>query len=343
MKKTIVSLGVIAVLLFSLAAPFSAAAINLSSEIDSVLNYYSSRQTVIENWDEIVAFASVNAVKGSDLKEPELDENEPVTLAQFIFSRLALGIKPSDASSVGDPVALLASKQKDDGSFYENDLFSDVLCATALEGARTAAGGDGTVYSAKQAVRHILSAQNENGAFAPDMKTHAFCMTYLSAFTENNAEVTQALDKAAKYIAEEYKNAEAVGEASTEEVAYATAALVDAGKAKTLEEFASYGDLPSVLVSRKNADGTYRASSEEGEGVKSAAVAAITAYDAISDGKSVWRSFTDYGGVNESMWEKLKWVALGFGVLVLLSVIFWLYILFGRKKYRDDESGAVGQ
>ena len=109
MKKTIVSLGVIAVLLFSLAAPFSAAAINLSSEIDAVLNYYSSRQTVIENWDEIVAFASVNAVKGSDLKEPELDENEPVTLAQFIFSRLALGIKPSDASSVGDPVALLAS------------------------------------------------------------------------------------------------------------------------------------------------------------------------------------------------------------------------------------------
>ena len=77
--------------------------------------------------------------------------------------------------------------------------------------------------------------------------------------------------------------------------------------------------------------------------MKSAAVAAITAYDAISDGKSVWRSFTDYGGVNESMWEKLKWVALGFGVLVLLSVIFWLYILFGRKKYRDDESGAVGQ
>ena len=39
MKKTIVSLGVIAVLLFSLAAPFSAAAINLSSEIAAVLNY----------------------------------------------------------------------------------------------------------------------------------------------------------------------------------------------------------------------------------------------------------------------------------------------------------------
>ena len=149
MKKTIVSLGVIAVLLFSLAAPFSAAAINLSSEIDAVLNYYSSRQTVIENWDEIVAFASVNAVKGSDLKEPELDENEPVTLAQFIFSRLALGIKPSDASSVGDPVALLASKQKDDGSFYENDLFSDVLCATALEQSIRQSKPSGTSYPRK--------------------------------------------------------------------------------------------------------------------------------------------------------------------------------------------------
>ena len=120
-------------------------------------------------------------------------------------------------------------------------------------------------------------------------------------------------------------------------------ALADTEKAKTLDSFAAYGDLPSVLVSRKNTDGIYRATSAEADSDKDTTLAVLMAYDALSDGKSVWRSFEDYGSVNENMWQKLKWFALGFGVLVLLSIIFWFYIMFGRKKYRDDAQGAVGK
>ena len=118
MKKKIVSLAVAVVMFFVLALPFYAATINLSTEIDGILNYYTSQTTAIESWNEIVAFSSVNAIKGSALTEPTLDENDPITLAQFILSRLALGINPNETSSVGDPVAKLASKQKEDGSFY---------------------------------------------------------------------------------------------------------------------------------------------------------------------------------------------------------------------------------
>lgn len=343
MKKTFVSLAVLAAMILALALPFSAAAINLSTEIDGIINHYASQTTAIENWAEIVAFASVNAIQGSSLKEPTLDETKPETLARFILSRLALDIDPEEASSVGNPVEKLAAKQKDDGSFEATDLYSTVLCAVALQGAQTKAGEESVVYSARQATSYILSKQNESGMFSEDMKTHAFCMTYLSAFTENNATVIQALDRAASAIADTYKNAEKLKSASTEDLAFATAALVDSGKAKTLDEFAAYGDLPSVLVSRKNSDGIFRATDADGDSDKASTLAVLTAFDAVSDGQSVWRSFEDFGGVNENMWEKLKWFALGLGVLVLLSIIFWFYIMFGRKKYNDDEHGAVGK
>lgn len=343
MKKKIVSLAVAVVMFFVLALPFYAATINLSTEIDGILNYYTSQTTAIENWNEIIAFSSVNAIKGSALTEPTLNENAPITLAQFILSRLALGINPNETSSVGDPVAKLASKQKEDGSFYENDLYGTVLCAVALQGAQAKAGDETVVYSAKQATSYILSLQKDDGSFSEKMKTHALCATYLSAFTENNTEVTQALDKAAKFIADKYGDAKTLEEATTEDIAYATMALADTEKAKTLDSFAAYGDLPSVLVSRKNSDGIYRATSAEADSDKDTTLAVLMAYDALSDGKSVWRSFEDYGSVNENMWQKLKWFALGFGVLVLLSIIFWFYIMFGRKKYRDDAQGAVGK
>ena len=343
MKKKIVSLAVAVAMFFALASPFYAATINLSTEIDGILNYYTSQTTAIENWDEIVAFSSVNAIKGSALKEPELNEKEPITLARFILSRLALDIKPSETSSVGDPVAKLASKQKEDGSFYENDLYGTVLCALALQGAQANAGNETVVYSAKQATKYLLSLQKEDGAFSDDMKTHALCATYLSAFTENNDEVTRALDKATKFIGDKYGDAKTLEAATTEEIAYAIMALADTEKAKTLDEFAAYGDLPSALVSRKNSDGIYRATAADAESDKTSTLATLIAYDALSDGKSVWRSFEDYGGVNENMWQKLKWFALGFGVLVLLSIIFWFYIMFGRKKYNDDARGAIGK
>lgn len=343
MKKKIVSVAVAVVMFFALALPFYAATINLSTEIDGILNYYTSQTTAIENWNEIIAFSSVNAIKGSALTEPTLNENAPITLAQFILSRLALGINPNETSSVGDPVAKLASKQKEDGSFYENDLYGTVLCAVALQGVQAKAGDETVVYSAKQATSYILSLQKDDGSFSEKMKTHALCATYLSAFTENNTEVTQALDKAAKFIADKYGDAKTLEEATTEDIAYATMALADTEKAKTLDSFAAYGDLPSVLVSRKNSDGIYRATSAEADSDKDTTLAVLMAYDALSDGKSVWRSFEDYGSVNENMWQKLKWFALGFGVLVLLSIIFWFYIMFGRKKYRDDAQGAVGK
>ena len=343
MKKTVVSLAVLISMIFALALPFYAAAINLSTEIDGILNHYTAKTTSIEDWNEIVAFSSVNAVKGSALKEPELNENDPVTLAKFILSRLALNIKPNETSSVGDPVAKLASKQKEDGSFYGNDLYGTVLCALALQGAQTKEGDESVIYSAKQATRHILSLQKESGAFSENMKTHALCITYISAFTENNDDVARALDKAAKFIGNKYGDKETLETAATEDIAFAIAALVDSEKAKRLNEFAAYGDLPSVLVSRKNSDGIYRATAAAADSDKASTLAALIAYDALSDGKSVWRSLEDYGGVNENMWEKLKWFALGFGALVLLSIIFWFYIMFGRKKYRDDAQGAIGK
>ena len=129
-----------------------AATINLSTEIDGILNYYTSQTTAIENWNEIIAFSSVNAIKVLRLRNRRSTKTPPITLAQFILSRLALWYKPERNVFRGDPVAKLASKQKEDGSFYENDLYGTVLFARLHFKAHRQKRGDETVvYSAKQA------------------------------------------------------------------------------------------------------------------------------------------------------------------------------------------------
>ena len=112
-------------------------------------------------------------------------------------------------------------------------------------------------------------------------------------------------------------------------------ALADTEKAKTLDSFAAYGDLPSVLVSRKKMLTEYTERHLRRRTATKTRLWRFSWHTTLCPtAKSVWRSFEDYGSVNENMWQKLKWFALGFGVLVLFSIIFWFYIMFGRKIQR---------
>lgn len=339
MKKIIPVFVIMFSLILSLCAPAYAAMMNVNDEIDSIINYYSKSKTEVKEWDEIVAFSAVNAIQGNVLDDPDLSKETPVETAKFLFKRMSLKIDLSKEVKGEDPVKLLASGQMKDGSFYEDDLYSNVLCFIALEGCESKEGEDTILYSAKKAVDYIISKQDKDGKFSEDFVTHCLAVSYLSAFLENNTEVTASIDKAAEYI-QNKENDKKFNEAqSTKEISFAIIALVDSKKADDITSFAKYGNLPDKLLYRKNSDSSYRATAEKGDADKESSLSALMAYDAISDSKSIYRSFCDFGAVNENMFHKLKWVIIIFIALVVLSVIFWCYILFGRKKekVRDEK------
>lgn len=337
--RLVAALFAVLLLLSFCSFPAYADTLNAQEEIDNICTYYQKNQKEIKTAQQILLFSSVGALRGKTIPDVRIaTASDEVNHAATILSRLALETDPSTAWEDGkDPLADLSSRQREDGSF--GDLLTTVYAASALQAAQIFVGEEKTIYSAQGVTNFLLSCQDESGAFGTLYET-ARTLSYLSCFSHDK-NVKAAITKAVEYLRDQQTEAGGFAEKDIRTLGAVICALKDTDQDLMTS---TWHYMPQLLANYRNEDGTYRLLPEDEQVFQDeATLAALEALDAQLSAKSALKKLTTHGVYRVNIWNGIKNLVYIYGALALLALIFWGYILFGKKKTVDMPAEKAGK
>lgn len=278
------------------------------ADLDTLLGYGNYGNMVLRSIRFYGDFWESIGVKKNDYSQLYIQPDESTAQkAQALLAQLALDL----------PVELVdAFTQQQDGSFAGCETVADnLICFIALEAAQKKVT-DRAVYSSRLAKEWTLSMQGEDGSFGGDAVTTALALSYLSMFAEE-----EAISRGAMYIRGQIDTLQTVTQ-----IADVICGLSDAGVAVNSGD---YQNLPGILASYKQSDGSY--------GQVEESLHALAAFDSLASQQSPYKKLMTNGSYSDNLLQKLTPLLLIYGVLALLSVVFWLYIFLGKPKIRRME------
>lgn len=299
--KKIVTLILSLLLIAALSLSAAASSVSLATEIANMRTYYAETKE-LELWEETLVFAAMGMLTE---RTPFLPEEMQTAdrLAQRALAQMAIG-----ATAETDALKAL---QNEDGSFGA----VDVHCLSML-----ALKGNGVLYNSVKAYAHLLAQQKEDGSFGASVKETALAITVLSL--SDNEEEVQAYGKAVQYLLKhEAKNCE--------EIAWQIIGITDGN----VDAVSSGGrDLLQKLLDYQNPEEYYFYRTENDNTADRLCTAtALMALDTVNKDGSLFKRLATDGTV--SFFDPADLIPLGifFGVLLCISVGFWVFI-FKHKK-----------
>ncbi len=323
--KKLLTVIITVILTVSLAVSSFAEALNVAYEAAAAENYYLSSdvKTNGEILSEYLAlvYSGFTVVDDSYLKNKDGVE----LLATEIITNAADG-KSADPEKTSQ----LASLQKEDGSF--GDLNETCLAMIALKTAKT-------VFSSEKAVNSVLSHQNEEGIFAvsDDVKQNieatSLVITVLSPYV-GAVNVQDAIDKAVNALNSLQNEDGTFADGSSITLSKVITALSDIGESPNSDVWKKMVEL---LVTYKNEDGSYREYLSDTEPNPEATAEALCTFHALASGSSPIQKLMAEGKLSSFDIRDIMPFAILYGVILLGSIVFWVYALRKKQNTRTLE------
>lgn len=321
--------SMMAMVLIFLCVPVasSASAINTSTQITYTRDFIVQNAVPVNDWNETVMYSAVGFFNLVDIDPfiPEADTSSAYTTATRLLARIAAGELNAESAAENEEASILAEFQKEDGSF--GDFYDTIYAVMALNACDK-------LFGSEKAVKNILSYQKEDGSFdlgdgSPIISTSR-AMTVLSMYSTDTT-VANALDKTIEYIRSTETEEGLFGDGRCDTFCAAMIGLVDIGIVVTGED---WGKLANNLVKFKNDDYSYNMYADDEQYDSTATLYAIAAFDAIGRGKSVYIRLMEDGELNQYSIKDYMPFLSGYGVIALIAIAFWIYLIFfrGRKK-----------
>lgn len=307
--KKFFSLLLLVIILLTLSNNIFAENINLSTEINSILDYYSKTTKSIDSFETIVAIYSVNSRVGTFKEDIIFDKNKDY--AGLILSRLATNNDPTSDFHGINPVEALIGQQDENGSFgtFNNHFFAIV----ALESVKALKGPASVTYADSNALNYLLSLKKTDGSFGDAEKT-AKAIIILNKFSQDS-KASAAMQAACEYL----RNTEFT---QLKDICYKVLGLTACGDSSTTNE------LIEKIISFKNDDGSYP---------EDLTITVLLTFDSVLNENTAYGRLMAKGSFSEYTLESAKPFLLAVGILVLLSIGFWIYIMTTKKLKKRPE------
>ncbi len=325
--RIVASMMAMVLVFFCVPVASSASAINTSTQITYTRDFIVQNAVPVNDWNETVMYSAVGFFNLVEIEPfiPESDTSSAYTTATRILALISAGEMNRESAAENAEVAALADLQAEDGSF--GDFYDTVYAIMALKACDA-------LFGSEKAVKNILSYQKEDGSFdigdgSPIISTSR-AMTVLSMYGTDPV-VANALDKTIEYIKSTETEEGLFGDGRCDTFCAAMIGLVDIGVTVTGED---WGKLANNLVKFKNDDYSYNMYAEDEQYDSGATLYAIAAFDAIGRGKSVYIRLMEDGELNQYSIKDYMPFLSGYGIIALIAVAFWVYLIFfrGRKK-----------
>ena len=241
---------------------------------------------------------------------------------------ISVGELNRESSAENSEVKALSDMQKDDGSF--GDLNSTLYSVMALKACNE-------LFMSEKAVEYILSLQSEDGGFYVEgehpVVTTSRAMTVLSEFGRD-PKVSEALNKTIDFVRGQRVEDGFFDDGRCDTVCAAMIGLIDLGVTVTGDE---WGEMVFNLVKFRNSDYSYNMMIEDEQFDISATLHAIAAFDAVGNGKSVYVRLMEDGALNQYSLKDYLHIFKGYGILVLVSAVFWVYFMFFKNRKKNKK------
>lgn len=323
--KKLLTVLVTAILTVGLAISSFAETLNVAYEAAATENYYLSSN--VETNGEILSEYLALVYSGFTVMDDSYLQNKDGVklLATEIITTAAEG-KPVNS----EKTAQLVSEQKEDGSF--GDLEETCLAMIALKTAKT-------MFSSEKAVNAVLSYQNEEGLFAvsDDVKQNiemtALVITVLSPYV-GAVNVQDAIEKAVNGIHSLQNEDGTFADGSSVTLSKVISALSDIGENPNSEVWKKLAEL---LVTYKNEDGSYKEYITDTESSPEATAEALCTMHALASGASPLQKLMADGKLSSYDIKDILPFAILYGVILLGSIVFWIYALRKKQNTRTLE------
>ena len=325
--------SMMAMVLIFLCVPVasSATAINTTTQITYTRDFIVQNAVPVNDWNETVMYSAVGFFNLVEIEPfiPESDTTSALTTATRILALISVGELNKETAEENPEVKALSDLQKEDGSF--GGFYETVYSVMALNSCDA-------FFSSEKAVKNILSYQKEDGSFDigdenPILSTSR-AMTVLSMYGTDPA-VADALDKTIEYIRSTETEEGLFGDGRCDTFCAAMIGLVDVGVTVTGED---WGKLANNLVKFKNDDYSYNMYTEDEQFSSTATLYAIAAFDAIGRGRSVYIRLMEDGELNQYSLKDYMPFLSGYGIIALVAVAFWVYLIFFRGRKRNEKA-----
>lgn len=332
--KIIVTVMVAVTVFACLPISSSASSVNLTTQITHTKDFIVQNAVPVRNWNETVMYSAVGFFTLTDIEPfiPEADTSSAYTTATRILTLISVGELNRESSAENSEVKALSDMQKDDGSF--GDLNSTLYSVMALKACNE-------LFMSEKAVEYILSLQSEDGGFYVEgehpVVTTSRVMTVLSEFGRD-PKVSEALNKTIDFVRGQRVEDGFFDDGRCDTVCAAMIGLIDLGVTVTGDE---WGEMVFNLVKFRNSDYSYNMMIEDEQFDISATLHAIAAFDAVGNGKSVYVRLMEDGALNQYSLKDYLHIFKGYGILVLVSAVFWVYFMFFKNRKKNKKAVGV--
>ncbi|MBQ7014927.1 MAG: terpene cyclase/mutase family protein [Clostridia bacterium] len=320
-----------AVMVF-LCLPISSSAktVNITSVITSTKDYVVQNKIPVNDWNDTVMYSSVGIFSLTEVEPyiPEADHTSALTTATRILASISVGQADRSEGEKNADVEALKELQNQDGSF--GDFYDTLYSVMALKAFDV-------TFKSEKAVEVILSYLNEDGGFYYEgespVRTTGRAMTVLSMFTAD-PKVTNALNKNIEFLESKKLENGLYDDGTCVTYCCAMIGLLDVGVTMIGDERV---DMTSTLLEFKNSDHSFNMNLEDEESDDTATLYALTALDAVGRSDSVYARIMEKGSVNQYSLKDYIPFFTGYGILALISIVFWVYIMFFRGRNNNKK------
>lgn len=329
--KLVAAMMALVSVFFCLPVASSATSVNTSTQITYTRDFIVQNAVPVNDWNETVMYSAVGFFNLVEIEPfiPESDLTSALTTATRILALISVGEMDRESASESPELNALVSLQQEDGSF--GGFYDTVYSVMALRACDA-------LFGSEKAVKNILSYQKEDGSFdigdgSPIISTSR-AMTVLSEYSSDPV-VAEALDKTIEYIKSTETEDGLFGDGRCDTFCAAMIGLVDVGVTVTGDD---WGKLANNLVKFKNDDYSYNMYTDDEQYDSGATLYAIAAFDAIGRGKSVYIRLMEDGALNQYSIKDYMPFLSGYGVLALIAVAFWVYLMFFRGRNKKEKA-----
>jgi len=333
--RTVAILMTVVTVFLCLPVSASAQAINITNHITYTKDYVVQNLIPVNNWNDTVMYSSVGTFALTEVEPyiPEADPTSALTMATRIIASISVGLADRSDAAENEDVATLKELQKSDGSF--GDFYDTLYSVMALEACDV-------IYMTEKAIENILSYLHEDGGFYYEgespVRTTGRAMTVLSMFTED-PKVSAAINKNIEFLQSKKTENGLYDDETCVTYCCAMIGLLDVGITMIDNERVK---MASKLMEFRNTDYSYDANIGDEESDNTATLYALTALDAAGRSDSVYARIMQEGSVNQYSLKDYIPFFTGYGILALISVVFWVYLMFFRgRKQKENKEKAV--
>ena len=320
--KTITVIFLTAAIVFSMSAAIFAQAINISNEITYTRKFFSDNAIQSTSFEQNMAYLATGVNYYMEF-EPYFSGDQSVQgLAKDILTAAATG-KAEEAETTAK-IASLTGKQSDDGAFgtVEDTAWAIIALKTVS-----------AAYDSEKAVHYLVDKKNDDGSIsdsADDLSAKvldtSIVLTAFSLYIADQSVYDAATD-AVNFIYNSHNDSRTFGDGTAETLAKVMTALVDVSQSVNDDIW----NIPSLLLSFKNDDYSYK-NTADGEPSVLTTATALIALDAAGNGDSIYKRLMEDGTLKRFDIKDYLSTIIIYAVLALFSLVFWGYIMFFRKK-----------